>query len=68
MQQHAGQRIAIALTTGKHADSLKNIVLGKKKATEQAAQFGLRGARRGFEQVIQHARLRIESFVLVLAK
>ena len=33
---------------------------------KQAAQLRLRGARRGFKQVVEHARLWIERFVLVL--
>src|SRR6267154_5138711 len=68
VQQHAGQRVAVAFTTRKHADRLEDIVLRKKEATEQTAQLGLRGTRCGFKQVIQYARLRIESFVLVLGE
>src|SRR5262249_17518219 len=35
MQQHAGQRVAVTLAAGKHADGLENVVLGEEKATEQ---------------------------------
>ena len=68
MQQHAGQRVAIALAAGKNADGLENNVLRKQETAEQAAQFRLRGTRRGFKQVVQHARVGIKSFVLVLGK
>src|SRR5262249_58796665 len=68
MQQHAGQRVAVTLAAGKHADGLENVVLGEEKATEQAAQLGLRRPRRHGKQIVEHARLRVERFVLVLGK
>ena len=40
------QGIAVALAAGEHADALENIVGGKQKASQQAAQLGLRRARR----------------------
>ena len=68
MQQHAGQRVTIALAAGKHADGLENIVLRKQKAAKQAAQLRLRGARRSFKQIVEHARVGIKGLVLVLRK
>ena len=44
--QHARQRIAIPLTTGKHSNALEHIVLGEQEAAEHAAQLGIGGARR----------------------
>ena len=68
MQQHAGQRVTIALSAGEHADGLEYIVFRKQKAAEQAAQLGLGGARRGLKQIVEHARVGVERFVLVLSK
>ena len=47
-QQHARQRVAIALAARKHADPLEHIVLAEEKTAEQAAQldFGCCAARR----------------------
>src|SRR5258708_22591375 len=66
MQKETKQGIAPALAAGKHADLFENIVFGEQKTTEQAAQFCLRRARRGVTEVVDHARVRIQFFVLVL--
>src|SRR5579859_8019985 len=68
MQQHASQRVTIALATGKNADGLENIIFRKQEAAKQAAQLRLRGARRSFKQVVEHARVGIKSLVLVLCE
>ena len=66
MHQHAQQGVAIALSAGEHADAFENVVGGKQKASEQAAQFGLRGTRRKFAEIVENARVGIEFLVLVL--
>ena len=68
MQQHAGQRVTIALSTGKYADGLEDIVFRKQETAKQAAQLRLRGARRGFKKVVEHACVGIKRLVLVLRK
>ena len=40
------QRVAVALAAGEHADALENVVCREQETAEQAAQFGLGGARR----------------------
>ena len=39
--EHAGQRVAVALAAGEHAERLEDVVAGEQKAAEQAAQLGL---------------------------
>jgi signal transduction histidine kinase len=45
MQQHPKQRVTVPLAAGKHSDALENVIGGKQKASQQAAQLGLRDAR-----------------------
>ena len=66
MQQQAQQRVAAALAAGEHADLLENVVFGKKKTAEQAAQFGFAGAGRGVAEIVEDARVGIEFLVLIL--
>ena len=66
MQQHPGQRVAVALAAGEHADPLEDVVVGKQEAAEQAAQFGLAGARRRFSKIVEDAGVGIEFLVLIL--
>ena len=66
MKQHAQQGVAVALAAGKHADALEHIALGEQERPQQAAQLGLRGARRQLLQIVEHALFRIELLVLVL--
>ena len=57
MQQHAGQRVAVAFAAGKHADGLENIVFRKQETAQQAAQLRLCRARRYRRQIVQDARV-----------
>src|SRR5580704_11193964 len=66
MQQQAQQGVASALAAGKNADLFENVFVGKEKTTEQAAQFGLGGARRGFAEIVKDAGGLVEFFVLIL--
>ncbi len=66
--QHAGQRITVALTAGKHADALKHVVFGKQETAQQAAQFGLRRARRDSAQIVQNFAVSVQFLVLILCK
>src|SRR5271155_5307674 len=68
MQQHAQQRIAIALAAGEYADALENILAGKQEATQQAAKLSFAGLRRNPAQVIQNARILVELLVLILGE
>ena len=45
---------------------LENVVLGKQKTSQQTAQLGIGGTRRLALQIVQHARVRVELFVLIL--
>src|SRR4029077_12983499 len=66
VQQHAEQGVAIALTTGEHADALEHVIGREQKAAQQTSQLGLRGARRNVAEIVEDARIRIEFLVLVL--
>src|SRR5579859_2769661 len=55
MQQHAGQRVTVALAAGEHTYGLKDVIFRKKKAAKQVAQLSLGGARRSLKQIIEHA-------------
>ena len=44
--EHAGERVAVALAAREHADALENVVFGKQETAQNAAQFGIVGARR----------------------
>src|SRR5438270_8596044 len=68
MQQHAGQRVTVALAAGEHADGLEHIVFREEKTAEQAAQLGLGGAWRSCKKIVEQAGLRVQSLVLVLGK
>src|SRR5882757_2391248 len=68
MQQQPQQGIAAALAAGKHSDLLEHVVFGKKEAAKQAAQFRLRGTRGSVAEIVNHSRVRIELFVLILRK
>ena len=59
MQQHPQQGIAIALAAGEHPDLLEDVVFGEEETSQQAAQFGLRRARRGVAEIVEHARVGI---------
>ena len=37
LQQHAGQRVAVAFAAGEHADAFEDIVAGEQEAAEQAS-------------------------------
>src|SRR5437773_12321980 len=66
MQQHPQQRISVALTARKHADALKYFVSGEKEAAEQVAQIGFSRRGRDPADVVNHACVLVEFFVLVL--
>ena len=56
----------VALTAREHAQALENVIFGKQECSQQAAQLGLRVRGRQVPQVIQHAGLGIQLFILVL--
>ena len=64
--ENLGQGVAIALAAREHAERLEDIIAGEEKAAEQAAQFGLRDARRGAADVVSMRAFGIEYLVLVL--
>jgi len=64
--EDTGQRVAIAFTAGGTPSDLEGVVAGEEKAAQQPAQIGLRNTRSDAADVIQHAGVRIEHFVLVL--
>src|SRR5208283_525591 len=66
MQQQPQQGIAPAFAARKNSSLLEYVVFGKKKTSQQAAQFGLRRARRKLAQIVENPRLRIELLVLIL--
>ncbi len=66
LQQHAGQRVAVALAAREHADALEHVVFGKQETAQQAAQLGVGGARSFALQIVQHARVGVEFLVLIL--
>ena len=66
--QHAGQRIAVPLSAGQHADLLEDIVFGEQKRAQNAPQLGIGGARRHGGQIVDHARVLVEFLVLVLGE
>src|SRR5258708_34155577 len=68
MQGDRGQCVAIALSGGEYANGLEDVVFRKQKTSQQAPQFGLRGARGGFKQIVEHACLRVQHLVLVLGE
>ena len=68
VQQHTQQGIAAALSAGEHSDFLEDVVFGEEKTSQQAAQLGLRGPRRHVAEIVNHAGVGIEFFVLVLGK
>ena len=68
LHEHAGQRVTVSLAAGEDADGLEHIVLGEEKAAQDAAQFGVGGARRDGGKIVDHARLRVELLVLVLGE
>src|SRR5579863_5637600 len=50
--EYSQQGIPVALTAREHANAFENVICGKQKATEQAAQLSLRGTRRKFADII----------------
>ena len=67
-QQHARQRVAVALAAREHADALEDVVVGKQETAEQGAQARLVAEGRGRDagEVVEQPRVRIERLVLVL--
>src|SRR5580693_2805518 len=68
MQQQAKQGVAAAFAAGEHSDLLEHVIFGKQKTAEQAAEFSLRGARGRVAQIVDHPRVSIEFFVLILGE
>ena len=68
MQQQPEQSIAAALPAGQDADLLEDIFVREEKTPQQAAQFGLCGARRGVAEIVKNTHVRIKLFVLVLGE
>jgi len=66
MEQQAKQCIAPTLAAGEYSDLFEHIVFGKQKTSEQAAEFRLGGARGSFAEIVNHARIGIQLFVLIL--
>src|ERR1019366_2896004 len=66
--QHTGQGVAVAFTAGKHADGLEDVVFGEEEAAEDAAQFGIGGARSDGGQIVDEARVLVQLLVLVLGE
>ena len=66
--QHAGQRVAVALAAGEHRYGLEDIVFREQEAAQNAAQLGVGGARGDGGQVVDHAGVLVQLFVLVLGE
>ena len=66
MQQHPQQRISVALTAGEYADTFEYFVSGEQEAAEQVAQIGFSRRGRNPADVVNHACVLVEFFVLVL--
>ena len=66
--QHSGESVAVALSAGEHADALEYVVFGEEEAAEDAAEFGVAGARRDAAQVFENGEFGIEDFVLILGE
>ncbi len=64
--QHPGQRISVALAAGKHAQLLEDIVAGEHEAAQQRAQRNRVHPGVGARDVVQHLRIGVQHFVLVL--
>ena len=64
--QHAGQRVAVALAAGEHADGLEDVVFGEQEAAQDGAQLGVGGARGDLAQVVEHAGVGVELLILIL--
>ena len=43
MQQHAGQRVTVALAAGEDANRFENVVFGEEETAEQVTQLGVGG-------------------------
>src|SRR5215469_9889499 len=67
-EQHAKQGVTVALAAREDVDALENVVSGKKKTTQQAAQLALPRGGREASQVVQNARVRIQFLIMILGE
>src|SRR6185369_16629351 len=68
MEKHFQERIAVSLPTGKDGDALEHFIRRKQEAAQKIAQLSLPRTRRIVSQIVQHASIWIEFFVLVLGE
>ena len=68
LQQHAGERITVALSTAEYTKGLEDIVATEDETTKQSAQLGLCGMWSNQLKVIKHTSAAIKFFVLVLGE
>ena len=66
--EHLGHGVAVALAAGEDAEFFEDVVAGEHEAAEEGSQFDYGDFGGGGGDVVEHAGVGVEDFVLVLGE